>query len=103
MILEMNSITIGENQNASFEAAFGQAKTLLLRVRGCEHVRLLHCLERPTEYSVQVTWQRLEDHSEHYPHTSEAAEIRALLKPFIQHAQPGHFMETPLGQADRQA
>jgi heme-degrading monooxygenase HmoA len=100
MIIELNSITIGPDQNSAFEAAFETAKNLLLRVRGCEQVRLLRCLERPAQYQVQVVWQQLKDHEDHYPQTAEATEIRALLRPFIQQAQPGHFVETPLGHSD---
>ena len=93
MILELNNITIHDDQNAAFEAAFDVASRQLLKVTGCHSARLLRCMERPNQYQVQVVWRRLEDHLEHYPRTAEAAEIRAALRPFIAQAEPGHFTD----------
>ena len=91
MILEINSVEIHPGRERAFEEAFARCAPLLLRVEGCLSATLLRCIERPGRYSVQVEWNRLFDHVDRYPATSEAAEIRALLQPLIARAEPMHF------------
>ncbi len=94
MVWEINSVEVHPGRDAEFEAAFARAVPLLLQVRGCRSAELLRCLETPGHYQVRVDWTDLTDHSEHYPTTTEAAEIRALLIPLIAKAKPAHFEQT---------
>lgn len=91
MILEINTIDVRSGDEAAFETAFAQCVPLLLRVKGCRAAGLLRCIEQPGRYQVQVEWERLTDHVDHYPSTPEAAEVRALLRPLIARAEPAHF------------
>lgn len=91
MVLEINSIDVRPGDEAAFEAAFACCVPLLLRVQGCRSATLLRCIEVPGHYQVQVEWAQLSDHVDHYPSTSEAAEVRGLLRPLIARAAPTHF------------
>jgi heme-degrading monooxygenase HmoA len=47
-----------------FEATFEKAKALIASTPGFHGLTLSRCLERPGQYLLLVTWDRLEDHLE---------------------------------------
>jgi heme-degrading monooxygenase HmoA len=96
MVFEINKVTVARDQAARFETAFAYAALLLRRIAGCRSVALMRCVERPGHYQVRVGWGRIEDHVDHYPTTSEAAEIRALLRPLIETSDAAHFHKVAL-------
>lgn len=96
MVLEINEVTVAPGQGTAFETAFARARRLLLGVSGCLSVELLRRRGEPGRYQVQVAWEQLEDHVEHYPRTDEAAQVRALLGPLIASMERGHYEVAPL-------
>ena len=91
MIFEINSVRVAPERAAEFEAAFAQARELLLEVPGCRSARLLKCLEQPERYQVQIGWERIEDHRNHYPQTGQAPRVRAMIMPLIESADMAHY------------
>lgn len=91
MIFEINSVRVAPERAAEFEAAFVRARQLLLEVPGCQSARLLKCFEQPGRYQVQIGWDRIEDHRDHYPQTGQAVRVRALLLPLIESADMAHY------------
>ena len=91
MIFEINHLRVAPDRAAAFEAAFAQASPRLLSVSGCRSARLLRCIEQTGRYLIEVGWERLEDHRDHYPMTDQAREVRALLLPLIESADLAHF------------
>ena len=91
MIFEINNLRVRADDADAFEAAFRRAAPLLLSVAGCRSARLLRCVEQPGRYQIEIGWDRLEDHCDHYPHTAQAEKVRALLLPMIGSADLAHF------------
>ena len=97
MIFEINHLRVRPGQAGAFEAAFPKAAARLRSVAGCRSARLLRCLEQPGRYQIEVGWERIEDHRDHYPTTDQAREVRALLLPLIESADLAHFEPAPEG------
>ena len=95
MVFEINNVRVRPGQTVEFEMAFPQAAALLLTVPGCRSARLLRCLDQPGRYQIEVVWDRIEDHLDHYPATDQAGEVRALLRPLIESADLAHFEAMP--------
>lgn len=91
MIFEINTIRSSGTRGGDFEAAFAEAAALLRTVQGCRSARLLRCVEQPGRYQIEIGWDRLEDHVDHYPATEQAAKVRARLLPLIESADMAHY------------
>lgn len=99
MIFEVNDIEVARGAGARLEAAFADVRRLLLQVPGCRSAELLRDLETPGRYQVRVAWEKLADHVETYPATSQAVEIRALLAPLVARIERRHCAPVSPGQA----
>jgi heme-degrading monooxygenase HmoA len=86
MIMEQAVLPVRPGEEADFEAAFAEAKTIILSSPGCQSLTLSRCLERPNAYLLLVHWQRLEDHMEGFRQSSAYLEWRALLHHFYEPA-----------------
>ena len=95
MVFEINNVRVRSGRTAELETVFPQATALLLTVPGCRSARLLRCLDQPGRYQIEVVWDRIEDHLDHYPATDQAGEVRALLRPLIESADLAHFEAMP--------
>jgi heme-degrading monooxygenase HmoA len=91
MIVEINMVQVSTERTVEFETAFAEAAELLLEVAGCRSAQLFRCVERPGRYQIQLGWERLADHVDHYPATAQAAGVRKLLMPLIDSADMAHF------------
>lgn len=71
MIHEIAQITIKPGMEAQFEAGVTQAKPLFLRSRGCHGVNLQRSIEQPSQYTLVVAWETVEDHMVHFRESDE--------------------------------
>lgn len=62
MIREIAIITIAATQARDFEAAFPDARQVIVRAPGCGDVSLRRCIETPGRYMLLVDWPSVEAH-----------------------------------------
>jgi trans-2,3-dihydro-3-hydroxyanthranilate isomerase len=79
MILEIAMLSVRAGQEADFEAAFGQAQSLLSRQPGYLGHELLRCLEVPGRYALHVRWRTVADHEAGFRRSAAYPEWRARL------------------------
>lgn len=84
MILEHALLSIRPGEEASFEAAFSLAKTMIAGASGFEGLTLSRCLERPGTYLLLVEWACLEDHTEGFRGSPVFQDWRRALHHFYQ-------------------
>ena len=82
MVLEVAVLDVKPGQSRDFEAAFGQAQTILSSMEGYISHQLQKCLEKPNRYILLVNWQTLEDHTEGFRGSAGYQEWRRLLHHF---------------------
>jgi heme-degrading monooxygenase HmoA len=82
VILEHAILNVESGQEHAFEAAFGQAKTIIASMRGYAGLELRRCLEVPSRYLLLVQWQSLEDHTVGFRGSPRYQEWKALLHRF---------------------
>jgi len=62
VILEVAPLHVKAGEGAAFEDAFRHAQHIIASMPGYVSHTLQHCVERPSEYILLVTWRSLEDH-----------------------------------------
>ena len=82
MVLEHALLPVRPGQEADFEAAFAEARTVIAASPGFRRLSLSRCLERPGTYLLLVEWERLEDHTEGFRGSAGYQRWRALLHGF---------------------
>ena len=82
MILEQALLTVRDGEQAEFEAAFAEARSIIAGRPGFRRLTLSRCLERRTGYLLLVEWDRLEDHTEGFRGSAEYERWRQLLHHF---------------------
>jgi len=82
MILESAILDVKPGETAAFEAAFAEAKPIIMASPGCLGVDVRHCLERPNRYLLLVRWRALEDHTVGFRGSPAYQEWRRLLHHF---------------------
>jgi len=94
MILEQAVLDVIPGEEANFERAFSEAKSIIASMPGFESLALDRCIEQPTRYLLLVEWERLEDHTEGFRGSPEYEKWRALLHhfydpfPVVEHYEP---------------
>jgi len=63
MVLELAILNVTPGREADFEAAFGDARSIIASMPGFVSLDLQRCLERPNRYALLVRWSTLEDHT----------------------------------------
>lgn len=71
MVVEHAYITVIRGRESEFEEAFAKAEPILAAAQGCRSAALHRDVEHPGAYLLRVSWERLEDHLQHFP-ASEA-------------------------------
>lgn len=56
---------------------------MFLRARGCRGVELHRTVERPSEFTLHVYWETLEDHMVHFRESADFKIWRDLVGPFF--------------------
>ena len=82
MVLEVAILDVKPGQGLDFEAAFGQAQTIISSMKGYVSHQLRKCLEKPNRYILLVAWQTLEDHTQGFRGSAEYQEWSRLLHHF---------------------
>jgi len=82
MILEVATLDVRPGQEAAFEAAFGEASSIISSMRGYVSHELQRCLEKRNRYVLLVNWQTLEDHTIGFRQSAEYQRWKALLHHF---------------------
>ncbi|MBA3294152.1 MAG: antibiotic biosynthesis monooxygenase [Geodermatophilaceae bacterium] len=82
MIVEQAVLSVKLGQEADFELAFADAKSIIAGMPGFEGLRLSRCIERPSIYLLLVEWGRLEDHTDGFRRSTQYEQWRRLLHHF---------------------
>ncbi|GAA3526962.1 antibiotic biosynthesis monooxygenase family protein [Nocardioides daeguensis] len=82
MILEHAVLPVLPGQEAAFETAFGQARSIISAMPGFRSLALRRSLESPNLYLLLVEWDSVEDHTEGFRGSPQYDEWRALLHHF---------------------
>ena len=82
MILEHAPLPVRPGQEAAFEAAFAEAKSIISSMPGFRSLRLTRCIERPSSYLLLVEWDAIEDHTEGFRGSPAYERWRELLHHF---------------------
>jgi heme-degrading monooxygenase HmoA len=94
MIREHAILDVIPGEEARFERAFADAKSIIASMPGFGALTLDRCIELPTRYLLLVEWERLEDHTEGFRGSPEYEQWRALLHhfydpfPVVDHYEP---------------
>jgi heme-degrading monooxygenase HmoA len=84
MVLELAVLEVRPAQTAEFEAAFGEAKSIIATMPGFLGLELQRCVETESRYVLLVRWERLEDHVEGFRGSPEYERWRSLLHHFYE-------------------
>jgi heme-degrading monooxygenase HmoA len=96
MIREHAILDVIPGEEARFELAFAEAKSIIASMPGFRSLTLDRGIEQPTRYLLLVEWDRLEDHTEGFRGSPEYARWKALLHhfydpfPTVDHYAPVH-------------
>lgn len=84
MILEVAILDVRTGQEAAFEQAFNEAKTIIASMHGYVSHDLKKCLEKENRYILLVNWMTLEDHTVGFRDSEQYQEWKSLLHDFYQ-------------------
>ena len=79
MVLEHALLPVRPGQEADFEAAFAEARTVIAASPGFRRLSLSRCVERPDTHLLLIEWDRLEDHTEGFRGSAGHQRRRQLL------------------------
>ena len=94
MILEIAPLQVRAGQEAAFEAAFGQAQSIITSMPGYISHELQRCIERQSEYFLLVRWKTLDAHEVGFRQAPEYQEWKKMLHhfydpfPVVSHYEP---------------
>ncbi|MEZ4984560.1 MAG: antibiotic biosynthesis monooxygenase family protein [Saprospiraceae bacterium] len=86
MVLEIATIDIMAGQQDAFEAALGQAQSLLAQSPGYIGHTFHHGIENPHRYVLLIEWETLEAHTVGFRESELFTQWRALIGPFFAQA-----------------
>ena len=96
-VLELAILDVRAGQESEFEAAFGQANSIIAGVNGYISHDLQKCVENHSRYILLVNWQTLEDHNIGLRESGEYKQWKKLLHNFCQPLPTiEHFQTVPL-------
>ncbi|MDY7544934.1 antibiotic biosynthesis monooxygenase [Glaciimonas sp. CA11.2] len=96
MILNAATLDIIPGQEAAFEAAFAEAKKLIMSTPGYISHALQRCVELPNRYILLVHWQTLEHHTIGFMQSFQYQEWRTLMQHFYKPPPILHY--APVGR-----
>lgn len=82
MILELARLDVRAGQEADFESAFSEAKTIISAMPGFVSLELGRCVENQSRYVLLVRWAKLEDHTSGFRQSVDYLRWKALLHHF---------------------
>ena len=81
MVLEVALIDVTDP--AGFEAAYREARPIIVGTEGCRSVRMTHGIETPTRFVLLVEWDSVEVHDTSFRATERFTAWRALIGPYF--------------------
>lgn len=81
-VLESVVLPVRPGREDEFERAFAGAIPIISRQKGFRDLRLTRCIERPSEYLLQVQWEQLTDHTVGFRESADYQLWRAALHHF---------------------
>jgi len=93
-VLEVALLNVIPGQEAEFEAAFGEARSIIASMSGYLGLELQRCMETPNRYVLLVRWRTVEDHTIGFRESAEYHQWKALLHhfydpfPLVEHYEP---------------
>lgn len=81
-MLEHAVLQVMAGQEAAFEEAFTEAKSIIAASPGFRSLVLSRCVEDSARYLLLVQWRTLEDHTEGFRGSEPYGQWRALLHHF---------------------
>ena len=82
MILEVAVLNVRPGQEAAFEEAFREARSIISASPGHLSHELKRCLEKPGQYLLLVKWRQLDDHTVGFRQSPGYARWKSLLHHF---------------------
>jgi heme-degrading monooxygenase HmoA len=82
MILEAAYLNVKPGQESAFEAAFGEAKSIISSMPGFVALELQRCIETRNRYLLLVRWTTLEHHTLGFRTSPQYQRWKALLHHF---------------------
>ena len=82
MPLEHALLSVIPGRESDFEAAFHEARELIVQQPGFLWLRLERCIEKPSTFLLLVEWDRLEDHTEGFRKSADYERWKELLHHF---------------------
>jgi heme-degrading monooxygenase HmoA len=82
MILESATLNVKRGREREFEAAFGDAKSIIASMPGFISLSLRRCIEEKSRYLLSVNWETLEHHTVGFRSSPEYQRWKALLHHF---------------------
>ena len=83
MVLEVALIDVTDPDG--FEAAYRQARAIIVATEGCRSVRMTHGIESPDRFVLLVEWDSVEAHEQNFRATERFTAWRALIGPYFAH------------------
>ncbi len=91
MVIELVTLNVHVGQEAAFEAAMVEARSVLLGASGSHTVLLARGVESPSKYILQIEWDSVEAHVA-FTKTEGIVKFRSLAGPFFaERPQMEHF------------
>jgi heme-degrading monooxygenase HmoA len=81
MVLEVALIDVTDPDG--FEAAYREARPIIVGTEGCRSVRMTHGIETPTRFVLLVEWDSVEVHDASFRATERFTAWRALIGPYF--------------------
>lgn len=92
-VLEVAILNVIPGQEADFELAFAEAKSIIAAMDGYLGHELQRCIEKQNQYILLVRWRTLEDHTVGFRESDEYQRWKVLLHhfynpfPIVEHYQ----------------
>ena len=84
MILEHALLPVKAGQEAAFEAAFAEARSIIASMPGFVSLRINRGIESPSAYLLLVEWESVEHHEVGFRQSPQYQQWRALLHHFYE-------------------
>ena len=79
---------------AGFEAAYREARPIIVGTEGCRSVRMTHGIESPHRFVLLVEWDSVEAHEKNFRETERFKAWRSAIGPYFAEApRVEHFTD----------
>lgn len=104
MPLEHALLDVVPGREEEFQAAFHEARELIVQQPGFLWLRLERCVERPSRFLLLVQWDRIEDHTEGFRRSADYERWKELLHHFYDPSpEVLHFVGAQVDLVDEEA